>query len=223
MFANRADAGRRLADRLEIRADDRPVVLALPRGGVPVAAQVAARLGAPLDVFVVRKIGVPWQPELGFGALAEDGVAVCNDELVAELRLTSRKMETAVAREREELARRVARYRGDRPPIDVAGRVVVLVDDGLATGYTARAAVAALRRRGPRRIVIAVPVAPPDTVQELRGVADEVVVLEEPRWFFAIGEWYADFGQTTDAEVAALLAAAHEGETVGGGVERGGA
>jgi putative phosphoribosyl transferase len=178
-----------------------PIIVALPRGGVPVAAEIAARLGAPLDVIVVRKLGCPGQPELGIGAIGENGVRLLNDELIAQAGVTPAQIEAVAASEQAELRRRVQRYRAGRPPTSVAGRTVVVVDDGLATGFTARTAVAVLRLQGAERIVLAVPVAPPQAVQELEAVADEVVCLETPAWFMAIGEWYADFRQTSDEEV----------------------
>lgn len=205
MFRDRTDAGRKLAELLLPYAAQRPVVIGLARGGVPVAAEVARRLHAQLDTLVVRKIGVPWQPELGVGAIAEGGVTVTNAPLVESLGLSDRDLVAVIGAERLELERRLRRYRGDREPADVAGRLVILVDDGLATGYTARAAIEALRRREARRVVLAVPVAPPDSIRELAGVADEVLAVESPEWFAAIGEAYDDFGQTSDAEVAAIL------------------
>jgi putative phosphoribosyl transferase len=205
-FVDRRDAGRRLADVLAQRDLTDPIIMALPRGGVPVAAEVAARLGAPLDVIVVRKLGCPGQPELGIGAIGENGVRLLNDELIAQAGITPEQIEAVAASEHAELQRRVQRYRGGRAPTPVAGRTVVVVDDGLATGFTARTAVVALRQQGAARIVLAVPVAPPQTVRDMEDVADEVVCLETPAWFMAIGEWYADFRQTSDAEVAALLA-----------------
>lgn len=204
-FVNRRDAGRRLADDLARHPLQRPVVVALPRGGVPVAAEVAARLGAPLDVLVVRKVGCPWQPELGMGAIGEGGVRVLNDDLIAHLRVTPDK-EAVVAAEQVEVGRRVRRYRGDRKAVSVEGRTVIVVDDGVATGFTARAGIEVLRQQGASRVVVAVPVAPAETVEELRAVADDVVCLETPAFFMAIGEWYADFRQTTDEEVTRLLA-----------------
>jgi putative phosphoribosyl transferase len=205
MFGDRRDAGRQLAERLARFAADEPVVLAMPRGGVPVGAEVADRLDAPLDVIVVRKIGYPWQPELAIGAIAEGDVRVLNDELIAKLGVVPGELEQVTAHEQAELARRVARYRGDRPAASIEERVVILVDDGLATGYTARAAIEAIRRRGARRIILAVPVAPEDSLEAMRGVADETVVVDMPPWFFAIGEFYGDFRPTSDEEVIALL------------------
>ena len=204
-FRDRAEAGRRLADGVVALSLTDPVVLALPRGGVVVAAPVAAALQAPLDVLVVRKIGVPWQPELGAGALAEDGEPDLDPALLAKVGVTRDDLAPVVARERAELARRVDLYRGGSPLPPVADRTVVLVDDGLATGGTARAAAAALRRLGARRVVLAVPVAAPDTLARLRTVVDDVVCLDAPARFAAVGQAYEDFRQTSDAEVLALL------------------
>jgi len=204
-FADRKDAGRRLAARLAPLRDDRPVVLALPRGGVPVAAEVARVLQAPFDVIVVRKLGLPFQPELGFGAIGEDGVRLLDAELVRRVGLTERDIARVEANERRELIRRVITYREGRAPIDIEGRTVVIVDDGLATGATARTAVRIAKARGARRIILAVPVAPSDTVKELQADVDQVVSLVTPPHFVAVGPWYGDFRQTSDGEVAALL------------------
>jgi predicted phosphoribosyltransferase/predicted alpha/beta-hydrolase family hydrolase len=204
-FVDRVDAGRQLAARLEpLRVLD-PIVLALPRGGVPVAAEVAARLGAPLDVLVVRKIGHPRQPELAVGALGEDGVMILDQDSIARLGVTREALNATVARERSELERRVTRYRGSRPRLDVRGRTVIVVDDGLATGASAHAGIAVLRRLGAVRVILAVPVAPADTVNALRRVADDVVCLETPHDFQAVGLWYDDFTQVTDEDVDRLL------------------
>lgn len=203
MFADRMEAGRRLG--AELRgfverecADNEVVVLALPRGGVPVGYQVAKTLNAPLDVFVVRKLGAPTQPELAMGAIASGGVRVTNDEVVRALHVTPQQMEETAERETRELERRERAYRGDRAPADVTGKCVLLVDDGVATGYTMRAAVAALRQRGPKRIVVAVPVAAKDTRDELQKEADVVVSLFTPLDFVAVGQWYGRFEQTDD-------------------------
>jgi putative phosphoribosyl transferase len=185
-------------------------VLGLPRGGVPVAAQVARALGAPLDVIVVRKVGVPDQPELAMGAVGEDGVRVVNDDVVRAAGIDDAQWERVEAREREELARRSARFRGERPRVPLAGRIAVVVDDGVATGATALAACQVARALGASRVVVAVPVAPPPTVSELARVADEVVALETPEHFHAVGQWYDDFSQTTDDEVVALVHGAVE-------------
>ena len=205
-FADRAEAGLLLGERLSGYAG-RPglLVLALPRGGVPVAAQVAKALRSPLDVFVVRKLGVPGHEELAMGAIAAGDVRVLNAEVVGELGLSDEVIETVQARERRELERRLAAYRGDRPALDVTGRTIVLVDDGIATGSTMRAAISALRRMGPERIVVAVPVAPPVVEEELAGIADEVICLTTPTPFAAVGFWYGDFTPTTDQEVRHIL------------------
>jgi len=188
-----------------------PVVLGLPRGGMVVAAGVARALGAPLDVLVVRKLGAPGNPELGIGAIAEDGVTVLNEGLIARLRVSPVEVEAVAEREHRELARRTTAYRRGRPAMPLEGRSVVVVDDGLATGYTARAAVAATRARGAAAVVLAVPVAAPETAAEFSTLVDEVVCVESPELLFAVGAAYADFSQTTDAEVEALLAAAAPG------------
>ena len=204
-FRDRREAGQLLAERLAPLRDEHPVVLALPRGGVPVAAEVARSLGAPLDVIVVRKLGLPFQPELGFGAIGEGGIRVLDTDLVRKAGLTERELADVEAHERTELMRRVRRYRGDRPPMPITGRTVVIVDDGLATGGTAHVAVQVARAQGARRIILAVPVAPPETVTRLQSVADQVVSLISPSRFVAVGQWYDDFAQTSDDEVAALL------------------
>lgn len=205
MFEDRRDAGRQLGRHLTRFATLQPVVVAMPRGGVPVAAEIADHLAATLDIIVVRKIGCPWQPELGIGAIAEGGVRVLNDALVQELVIRLDELEAATARELEELERRVRRYRGDREPVPVDDRLVILVDDGLATGYTARAAIEAIRRGGGRRVILAVPVAPQASVSAMRDVADEVVVVDTPSPFIGVGAFYRDFSQTSDDEVVAIL------------------
>jgi predicted phosphoribosyltransferase len=206
-FRNRTDGGRRLAEKLSAYTD-RPdiLILALPRGGVPVGFEVARALGAPLDVFLVRKLGVPRYEELAMGAVATGGVRVLNDEIVRGLGISEREIDAVVARELQELARRERLYRGDRPPPDVAGRTVILVDDGLATGATMRAAILNLRQQHPGRIVLAVPTASPDSCEALKAEADDVVCAITPEPFFAVGHWYEDFAQTTDDEVRELLA-----------------
>src|SRR6266511_2277000 len=206
LFRDRADAGRRLAERLQRYRAEAPVVVGLPRGGVPVAAEVARALDAPLDVLVVRKLGCPWQPELALGAVGEGDVTVLNQQLIAGIGLGREEVEAVARAERAELDRRVGRYRRGRPAEPVQGRTVIVVDDGLATGFTARAAIGVLRRRGAGRVVLAVPVAPPQAIRVLRGVADQVVAIETPKRFEAVGQFYADFPQTTDQEVARLLA-----------------
>jgi putative phosphoribosyl transferase len=203
-FRDRREAGRRLAAELADIGPD-PLVLALPRGGVPVAAEVARALGAPLDVFVVRKLGVPGHEELAMGAIASGGSRVLNDTIIRDLGLGARDIAAAEAREARELARREAIYRGARPFPDLQGRKVIVVDDGLATGATMRAAVTALRQLGPGAIVVAVPVAPPDTLALLRSEADDVVCVLSPEPFGGVGRWYESFPQVSDAEVQALL------------------
>jgi len=208
-FRDRHDAGRQLAGLLGAYAG-RPdvLVLALPRGGVPVGYEVARALQAPLDVFLVRKLGVPGREELAMGAIATGGVRVPNPDVLATLRIPPRVLEAITRREREELERRERLYRDDRPAPDVRDRVVILVDDGLATGSTMRAAVAALRQQGPARIVVAVPVGAAETCAALQGEADEVICAQTPEPFRAVGLWYEDFTQTDDDEVRALLARA---------------
>jgi predicted phosphoribosyltransferase len=206
-FRDRREAGRFLAAQLTAYAN-RPdvLVLALPRGGVPVAAEVARALEAPLDVFVVRKLGVPGREEFALGAIATGGVRVLNEDAVRALHIPDRVIEAIAAKEQEELARRERVYRGDRPPLDVRGRTVILVDDGLATGATMHAAIRALRQQQPARIVVAVPTASPETCVELRTEVDDVICATTPDPFYAVGLWYEDFSQTTDEEVRELLA-----------------
>jgi putative phosphoribosyl transferase len=209
-FRDRTDAGRRLAGELtQYAGRDDVIVLALPRGGVPVGAEVARALGAPLDVFLVRKLGVPGHEELAMGAIASGGVRVLNRDVLDQLRIPPQRVDAVAAQELEELARREAAYRDGRPAPDVRGKTVILVDDGLATGASMKAAVAALRGLGPARVVVAVPVGAAETCAELAPMADEVVCTATPDPFYAVGSWYADFDQTTDDEVRALLAEAH--------------
>jgi predicted phosphoribosyltransferase len=204
-FRDRREAGRLLAQKLAPYADRDPVVVGLPRGGVPVAFEVARALAAPLDVFVARKLGVPAQPELAMGAIAENGARVLNPEVVGDAGVSDDELAAVETRERAELERRAALYRGGRAPSDLRGRVVIVVDDGLATGATARAAVEGVRRRGARSIVLAVPIAARATVAALAREVDEVVCVEAPRDLRAVGEWYTDFSATTDDEVLELL------------------
>ena len=204
-FQNRSEAGQLLGERLGYLASERPVVLGLPRGGVPVAFEVAQALASPLDVLVVRKLGVPFHPELAFGAIGEDDAQVLNTRLVQRLGLSKDTIAEVARHERAELIRRVEFYRGDRAALALIGRTVVIVDDGLATGATARVAVEVARARGAKRIIVAVPVSPREAVAELRTVADEVISLYVPTQFEAVGEWYEDFNQTTDDEVTSLL------------------
>ena len=206
LFRNRTEAGRLLAGHLK-EYTNRPdvIVLALPRGGVPVAFEVAESLRAPLDVYIVRKLGVPGQEELAMGAIATGGVRVANEEVVRYLNISEEKFDAAVARESEELERREREYRGKRPAPDLRGRTVILVDDGLATGSTMRAAAAALRQQNPARIVIAVPVGAPQTCDEFRKEVDEIICAMTPEPFRGVGQWYDDFTQTSDAEVHDFL------------------
>ena len=207
-FVDRADAGRRLARRLQHLRGTDVVVLGLPRGGVAVAFEVAAELRAPLDVIVVRKLGVPRQPEYGFGAVGEGGARIIDDYVVCQAGLTPPEMAEVEARERARLDGRVSRLRGDRPTVGLAGRTVIVVDDGIATGSTARAACLVARARGASRVILAVPVSSAEGAASLRRAADEVICLQTPAPFFAIGEWYSDFSQVTDEEVTILLARA---------------
>jgi len=205
MFRNRHEAGVQLGELLAERDVAVDVVEALPRGGVPVAAPVAARLDVPLDVLVVRKIGCPWQPELAIGALGEGGVRVLNPALIERLRVTDAEVEEVASREEEVLSQRLASYRGGRTPFPVEGRRVAVVDDGLATGMTARAAIQILQQRGAAFVLLAVPVGSSLTVRSLSEVADEVICVETPPDFAAVGQAYRDFSQTTDDEVERLL------------------
>ncbi len=220
-FVDRPSAGRRLARRLGHVRGDNPIVVGLPRGGVPVAAEVASALGAPLDVIVVRKLGLPYQPELAMGAIGEDGVRVLNDGLLRFAGVTEAEIALVEERERAELERRARRFRGGRARVPLAGRTVIVVDDGVATGSTARAACLVAREQGAARVVLAVPVAPPGWGAGLGDAADELVCLETPEPFFAVGQWYADFSQTSDDEVADCLAGAPTGRAGVGGVPAG--
>jgi putative phosphoribosyl transferase len=209
-FRDRSDAGRRLAARLGALRGQDVVVLGLPRGGVPVAYEIAQALGAPLDVILVRKLGVPFQPELGMGAIGEGGVRVIDEEVVRAAGVLPNDLDVVEKREQAELKRRASRYRGTRPGHSLNGRVALVVDDGIATGSTARAACRVARALGARRVVLAAPVAPPAAARELAGEADEVVLLDSPEGFWAIGQFYDDFTQTTDDQVVALLSRAAE-------------
>ena len=203
LFADREDAGRRLADELPTLDD--PIVLALPRGGVPVAAALALAIGAPLDVFVVRKLGVPMQPELAMGAVASGGVRVVNEDVLRDAGVPPAVLEEVTARERAAVEARERRYRGDRPEPRLALRELVLVDDGLATGATMRAAVEAVRKREPTRVVVAVPVAPTGTVASFARDGVEIACVHASDDFVSVGSWYRDFGQVTDEEVIRLI------------------
>ncbi|MEW9520344.1 phosphoribosyltransferase family protein [Streptomyces tubercidicus] len=218
LFTDRADAGHRLAEALQHLEGEDPVVLGLPRGGVPVAFQVARALKAPLDVIVVRKLGVPYQRELGFGAIGEGGVRVISDDIVRRGRLEQTDLASVEHAEAAELARQAERFRAGRPRLSLEGRTAIVVDDGIATGATAAAACQVVRAQGAARVVLAVPVAPPDAAERLRTTTDEYVCLSTPFAFSAVGEWYRDFSQTPDDEVVALLAeAAARSGTTGSG------
>ncbi|MFL6333931.1 MAG: phosphoribosyltransferase [Pyrinomonadaceae bacterium] len=214
IYRDRTEAGKRLVAQLKDYAD-RPdvLVLALPRGGVPVAFEVARALRAPLDIFLVRKLGVPGHEELAMGAIATGGVRVLNDDVLDYMGIRGEVIDAVAADELQELERRERAYRDDRPAPDVKGKTVILVDDGLATGSTMRAAAAALRQQQPARIVVAVPVSAPQTCDEYRMGVDEIICAVTPEPFHAVGQWYADFSQTTDDEVRELLARAAEGRT----------
>jgi predicted phosphoribosyltransferase len=205
-FRDRSEAGRLLASKLGAYAN-RPdvLVLALPRGGVPVAYEVARALNAPLNVFLVRKLGVPGHEEYAMGAIATGGVRVLNESAIRSLGVPDYVIDAVAAKEQQELARRERLYRGDRPPPDVRGKTVILMDDGLATGATMQAAVKALRQEQARRIVVAVPVAAPETCKQLKEQVDEIICAVTPEPFYAVGLWYQDFSQTTDEEVRELL------------------
>ncbi|MCM2580327.1 phosphoribosyltransferase family protein [Streptomyces meridianus] len=211
IFEDREDAGRRLAAELEHLRGENPVVVGLPRGGVPVAHQVAQALGAPLDVVIVRKLGVPTHRELGFGAIGEGGVRVVRDDIVRLSHAQRADLDEVQRHEEAELVRRARQFRGDRPRIPFEGRTVIIVDDGIATGSTAAAACKVARAAGAARVVLAVPVAPPEAVENLRPETDELVCLSSPRMFSAVGEWYRGFAQTPDSEVVSLLARSHAG------------
>jgi putative phosphoribosyl transferase len=209
-FQDRPDAGRRLAKHLTQFAGQNVIVLALPRGGVPVGYEIARELNAPLDVFMVRKLGVPGREELAMGAIASGGIRVMNHSVCRILHIQRDAVDAVAVREQEELDRRERAYRGDRPPVDVKGRSVILVDDGLATGATMRAAIQAVSELNPSHIIVAVPTAPQDTVAELQPQVDEVICVAAPDPFIAVGHSYVDFRQTTDDEVRMLLQQAHD-------------
>jgi putative phosphoribosyl transferase len=205
-FRNRSEAGRLLARALERYKDHSDVlVLALPRGGVPVAYEVATNLNAPLDVFIVRKLGVPGHEELAMGAIASGGIRALNTAVIQQLNIPRSAIDAVAAHEQQELERRERLYRGQKASLNIQDRTIILVDDGLATGSTMKAAVAALRRQNPRKIIVAVPTAPAGTCDELQDEADEVICAVTPEPFYAVGQWYENFEQTTDAEVTELI------------------
>lgn len=217
-FLNRTDAGRQLALRLEqYREHGAGLVLALPRGGVPVAAEVASMLHLPMDAMLVRKIGVPGHEELALGAIASQGIRVFNEQVLGNIDLSQRELDLLIAHEERELRRRDRAYRHHRPPPMIRDRVVIVIDDGLATGASMKAAIAALRQQQPARIVVAVPVAPRDTIIELEAKADEVVCVLMPDNFLGVGRWYEDFTQLSDEQVRDILEHAWHGQTASGG------
>ena len=205
-FVNRQAAGQALVERLKARAGkDNVLVLALPRGGVPVAAEVARALGAPLDVMVVRKLGMPGHEEFAMGAIASGGITVLDESLIQRLRLDEGSLQAVIDKENRELARRELAYRGERPYPDLQGKEIILVDDGIATGASMRAAIQAVRQLGVEHCILAVPVAPSETLQDLANDVDEIVCVATPEPFRAVGQWYVEFGQTSDDEVSACL------------------
>ncbi len=207
LFLDRCDAGRQLAARLEfLKGDPNVVVLGIPRGGVVVAAEIARTLNAPLDIFIAHKIGAPFNPELAIGALTSNGEALLDEDLIDELRLRHDEIEHEIESQRAEIARRLALFRRDRPPLEVAGKTIVLVDDGVATGSTVLAALRALRKQSPARLLLAIPVGPADTIARLTLESDQAIVLATPEPFWAVGRFYMRFDQTQDDEVISLLA-----------------
>jgi len=205
MFTDRSDAGRRLAEHLAGGDYPRGLVLAIPRGGVVVGAEIARVLGLPLDIIIPRKIGAPGNPEMAIGAVTQDGTAIFNEALLSQFHLSPGEKEKMIARAVAEINRRMRLYRGDKPPVSWRDRTVILTDDGIATGFTVIAALRSLRRADPQKIILAIPVAPPDTVEILRPEVDELICLLTPEFFIAVGQFYYHFDQTTDAEVIVLL------------------
>lgn len=204
-YKDRYDAGRKLAENLLQYKDENPIVIALPRGGVVVGFEIAKMLNAPLDVLVARKLGAPFYPELGIGAIAPNSVKVLDKDIIKSLNVSDRDLETLIERETEEMYRRIELYRGKLQLPDLGGKTVILVDDGLATGVTARAAIKWIKNMSPKKIILAVPVSPPDTAEYFRNEVDELLCLHEPPEFYAVGAYYMNFDQTTDNEVISLL------------------
>jgi len=207
-FQDRQQAGRLLAELLESYCHENPVVLAIPRGGVPVGYEIAKALDAPLDVIVARKLGAPGQPELGIGAIAPGGILILNGMSVRYRGIDAQQIDRIMAKEQREMQRRERLYRGDYPPVDVHGRTVIITDDGLATGVTARAAIQSVRQQDPARIILAVPVCSPETPSEFHPIVDDIVCLKTPHALYAVGLWYRNFDQVTDRNVLTLMAAA---------------
>lgn len=206
MFRDRTEAGRMLADALSfLKGKKNVIVLAIPRGGVPVGKEVAERIGAPLDLVITRKIGAPWQPELAVGAVSQEGEIITNPELVTMLKISGDYLREESARQVEEIRKRMNKYRGDRPYPRLAGKTVVIVDDGIATGATIKAAVKSVKRMNAAEVILAAPVGPPDTVRELSKIADRVVCLSTPEGFEAIGEFYSQFEQVEDETVRRIM------------------
>lgn len=211
LFVDRTDAGKQLANALKSYSGQSDIIiLALPRGGVPVAYPIAKALKSPLDVFLVRKLGVPRQEELAMGAIASNNVMILNDEIINQLGISQSQIDEVIKKEKSVLEERQNKYTGDRAPIEIENKTVILVDDGIATGSTIRAAIKAIKKLNCKKIVVAVPVAPPDTIEKIRDEVDEMICLKMPYPFFAIGGWYENFGQTSDEEVITLLQKSRE-------------
>lgn len=205
LYKDREDAGRKLAQELDVYKDENPIIIALPRGGVTIGYEVAKMLNARLDVMVVRKIGAPSQPEFGIGAIAPNEILILNTEAISYLRTSKIEIEQIIEQETAEMQRRINLYRGDKPPLDLSEKTVILVDDGLATGVSAKAAILSIKQMNPKKIILAVPVSSPDTADKFRKEVDELVCLHEPVGFYAVGAYYDNFDQVTDEEVINLL------------------
>lgn len=205
LYKDRKDAGQKLAEKLTKYSKDKPIIVALPRGGVVLGYEVAKKLKAPLDIIVARKLGAPFHPEFGIGAIAPNGVHILNIDLIRSLGVTEHELEKIIERETREMERRLELYRKDSPPLDLNNKTVILIDDGLATGVSTRAAVVSIKQMEPRKIILAVPVSPPDTADQFRKEVDEFICLSEPAGFYAVGAYYENFDQTTDDEVLDLL------------------